>query len=186
MNKAIFLDRDGVINIDKGYVYQWDDFEFVEGILELLKTLQNLGYLLIIITNQSGIARGYYTEKEFQDLTDRMLSYLIGKGIEISNVYYCPHHPDAIIPAYRKLCRCRKPSLGLFEKAIHEYEIDISKSWAIGDSWRDVEICSVYPCNGIIIDNMDSQGTRNADNVYRVNSISQVLSLILNKEKESE
>ncbi|MCR5587732.1 MAG: HAD family hydrolase, partial [Lachnospiraceae bacterium] len=128
MNKAVFLDRDGTINVEKNYLYKIEDFVFLPGVIEGLKLLQDAGFLLIIITNQSGIARGYYTEEDFKILNNWMLNKLAENGINITKVYYCPHLPDAKIEEYRRDCDCRKPKLGLFYRAIKEYNIDIGKS----------------------------------------------------------
>ena len=132
MNKAVFLDRDGVINIDKAYVYKIEDFEFCQGVFEALKHFQNLGYLLIVVTNQSGIGRGYYREEDFQHLTQWMKQELQKCGVAIDAVYYCPHAPEA-------MCNCRKPKSGMFENAIKALDIDVNKSWMIGDKESDIQ-----------------------------------------------
>ena len=150
-NRAVFLDRDGTINADKNYLYRAEDFEFLPGAVEALKLLQDSGYLLIIITNQSGIARGYYTEDDFRTLTEWMLGRLKEAGVNIARVYYCPHLPDAKIPEYRKICNCRKPETGLFEQAIRDYDIDMAGSYAIGDKMRDCAICEKTQCRGFLI-----------------------------------
>ena len=100
MNKAVFLDRDGTINIDKNYLYRKEDFEFMPGAIDGLKKLQEAGYLLIVITNQSGIARGYYTEADYEKLTEYMKSELQKKGVFLTEVLYCPHHPEGVISEY--------------------------------------------------------------------------------------
>ncbi|MCD7956951.1 MAG: HAD family hydrolase [Lachnospiraceae bacterium] len=151
MNKAVFLDRDGTINVEKSYLYQISEFRFVPGALEALKILQDAGFLLIIITNQSGIARGYYTERQFQELTDWMLQKMAVSGIKISKVYYCPHLPDAKIEKYRMVCECRKPNLGMFQKAIDDYNISLTESFTIGDKIRDCAICEKTLCRGFLI-----------------------------------
>ena len=151
MNKAIFLDRDGTINVERHYLYKIENFEFLPGTVEGMKMLQDAGYLLIIITNQSGIGRGYYTEKDFNVLNDWMCEALKDKDVEINAVYYCPHHPNAKIEKYRMNCNCRKPKGGLFEKAIADYNIDAQKSWAIGDRYRDVIAALDLGCKGILI-----------------------------------
>lgn len=151
MAKAIFLDRDGTINVEKNYLYQIEEFEFLPGVIEALQKFQELGYLLIIVTNQSGIARGYYAEEEFQKLNMWMLDTLKKYGIDITKVYYCPHLPDAQIEQYRKICDCRKPALGMYEQAIAEYEINLSQSYAIGDKLRDLEICKRTECRGYLV-----------------------------------
>lgn len=153
MNKAIFLDRDGTINIEKNYLYKIEDFEFIPGAIEGMRELSSAGFKLIIITNQSGIARGYYTEDEFKILNDWMLEELRCQGVVIDAVYYCPHLPDASIDKYKKNCSCRKPSLGLYEKAISEYDIDLERSYAVGDKIRDCSICEKTNCQGYLIGN---------------------------------
>ena len=150
-NKAVFLDRDGTINADKNYLYRVEDFEFLPGAVEALRMLQSHGFLLIIITNQSGIARGYYTENDFLTLTEWMLERLKESGVNIAKVYYCPHLPDAKIPEYRKICDCRKPETGLFEEAAREFDVDMAVSFAVGDKMRDCSICEKTECRGFII-----------------------------------
>lgn len=159
MNKAIFLDRDGTINIEKNYLYKVEDFEFIPGVVDALKVLQNLGYRLIIITNQSGIARGYYSEHDFKLLNDWMKEELRNQGILIDAVYYCPHLPDAKMTNYRVLCNCRKPKIGLYTKAIENFDIDLSKSYAVGDKIRDCSICKESECKGFLIGNNEQSDT---------------------------
>ena len=142
-NKAIFLDRDGTINIEKNYLYKIEEFEFEKGVIEGLKILQNLGFKLIVISNQSGISRGYYTKEQADELFKYMVEELEKLGIIITKVYYCPH--------YEENCNCRKPKLGLFYKAKDEADINFSKSYAIGDKMRDVAICEKEPVKGFII-----------------------------------
>ena len=151
MNKAIFLDRDGTINVEKHYLYKIEDFEFMQGVIEGLRLLQEAGYLLIIITNQSGIGRGYYTEEDFNILNNWMLEKLKEEGVIINAVYYCPHLPDAAVDIYKIDCECRKPKLGMFLQAIKDYDIDLSQSYAIGDKIRDCAICESTPCRGYLV-----------------------------------
>lgn len=151
MKKTIFLDRDGTINVDKGYVYRIDDFEFLPGVLEALKIFQNLGYQLVIITNQSGIARGYYTVEEYENLNKWLLKKLKENKITITKSYYCPHLREGSIKEYSIECECRKPKLGLFFKAIDELEIDMEHSYAIGDRLRDLSICHSTSVKGILL-----------------------------------
>jgi len=132
--KAAFLDRDGVINIDTGYVGKIEDFKFKDGIFDLLKLLQDLGYTLFVVTNQSGIARGYYTEDDFYKLTEWMKDELQKKGIEIKDVRFCPHHPDITGE-----CECRKPKPGMILDLAKKYDIDLKNSIMIGDGDRDIE-----------------------------------------------
>ena len=151
MNKAIFLDRDGTINVEKHYLYKKEDFEFLPGVIEAMKRLQEAGYALIIVTNQSGIGRGYYTEDDFKELNQWMLSKLRNQGVLIADVYYCPHLPDADVAEYRIECECRKPKLGMYRQAIRDYQIQISQSYAIGDKIRDCAICDNTNCRGFLI-----------------------------------
>lgn len=151
LRPAVFLDRDGTINIEKGYVHRVEEFEYMNGAVEGLRWLQSWGYLLVIITNQSGIARGYFCEEDFQRLTDWMLSNLETKGIHIDGVYYCPHHPEGRVEKYRKKCHCRKPGTGLFYRAAGELDIDLDSSFAIGDKLRDLAICQETGTKGILI-----------------------------------
>jgi D-glycero-D-manno-heptose 1,7-bisphosphate phosphatase len=134
MNKALFIDRDGVINVDKVHVYLKEDFEFSEGIFELCKKYFDDGYLIIVITNQAGIAKGLYTENDFKKLTRWMTSQFHDRGIIISKVYYCPHHPD--INGY---CECRKPAPGMILKAVKEFNLDITECILIGDKETDLQ-----------------------------------------------
>lgn len=139
MKKAVFLDRDGVINKDKGYVHAIKDFEFIEGIFELLRGFQDKGYSLIVITNQAGIGRGYYTEGDFDRLNRWMLSQLKERNIDIEKVYYSPYHPEHGKDKYKKMTYCRKPNPGMILKAKEELKIDLSKSILIGDKETDIE-----------------------------------------------
>jgi len=132
--RAVFLDRDGVINDDFGYVSKIEDFNFKEGIFELLELLQNKGFTLFIITNQSGIARGYYTKEDFLKLTDFMLKELEKRDIFIKEVAYCPCHPD-----FSRVCDCRKPSPKMILDLAKKYNINLKESILIGDKQSDIE-----------------------------------------------
>lgn len=133
-SKALFLDRDGVINKEIDYLYRIEDFIFIDGIFELCQNYQNNGYKIFVITNQAGISRGYYKENDFLKLTDWMLNEFALKGIEIIKVYFCPHHPD--ISGH---CICRKPKSGMIKQAQSEYSLDLSSSILIGDKMSDIE-----------------------------------------------
>jgi len=134
MNKALFLDRDGVINVEKNYLYKIEDFEFIDGIFELCKYYERLGFIIVVVTNQSGIARGFYSEEEFEILTSWMKEEFLKQDILISKVYYCPHHPKI-----SGACSCRKPNPGMLLDASKDLNIDLAKSIIIGDKERDIE-----------------------------------------------
>ena len=137
MKKAIFLDRDGTINVEKDYIYKSEDLVFEEGTIEALKTFKNLGYILIVVSNQSGIARGYFTEEDLNIFNNNMNEILKKNGVEIIEFYCCPHHPDGI-GEYKKVCECRKPNNKMIEDAIKKYNIDREKSYMIGDKTSDI------------------------------------------------
>ena len=137
MKKAIFLDRDGTINVEKDYIYKSEDLVFEEGTIEALKTFKNLGYILIVISNQSGIARGYFTEEDLNIFNNNMNEILKKNGVEITEFYCCPHHPDGI-GEYKKVCECRKPNNKMIEDAIKKYNIAREKSYMIGDKTSDI------------------------------------------------
>ena len=139
LRKAAFIDRDGVINVDSGYVGRWEDFRFAPDAVPMLQRLAEEGYLLVVITNQSGIARGYFTEADYQLLTDRYLEALAAQGIRVAAVYHCPHHPQGTVAQFTRSCDCRKPAPGMILRAIRELGIDPAASILIGDSERDIE-----------------------------------------------
>ncbi|ALE02319.1 D-glycero-beta-D-manno-heptose 1,7-bisphosphate 7-phosphatase [Candidatus Pseudothioglobus singularis] len=129
--KAIFLDRDGVINKEINYLYRIEDFQFINGIFEACQFLESLNYKIIVITNQSGISRGYYTEIDFQKITKWMLDQFYKNNIEILDVIHCPHLPS-------DCCVCRKPKPGMLLSAKSKHSIDMEKSWMIGDKEEDI------------------------------------------------
>ena len=139
MNKAIFLDRDGTLNPDPGYISDPKDYELYDGVCEALLKLQNAGYLLILITNQSGISRGLITEEQLEAVHNKMKKLLKAGGVTLNAIYYCPHHPEHPYNGITK-CNCRKPKPGLILKAIEDYDIDKSASFMIGDRTSDIKI----------------------------------------------
>ena len=139
MNKALFLDRDGIINIDNGYVYQAEQFKFVEGIFDVCRYAQALGYQLIVITNQPGIARGKYSDKEFLTLTSWMKKQFLKEKIIITDIFFCPHHPTKGLDQYKIECDCRKPKPGMILKAATKHKIDLKQSIFIGDKVSDIK-----------------------------------------------
>lgn len=131
LRPALFLDRDGVINVDHGYVYKQEDFEFIDGIFELCRCAKQLGYLIFVVTNQSGIGRGHYTEQDFLILNDWMCGVFKEHGVDIEKVYYCQSHPDENSPY-------RKPMPGMILRAVEEFGVDLSRSVLVGDNDTDI------------------------------------------------
>lgn len=134
MEKALFLDRDGIINIDKGYLYKSEDIEFVEGIFDLCLFANFKGYKIFVVTNQAGVDRGFYTEEDVQTLHSWMKAQFEMRGVELTDFYYCPHHPD-----FTGECGCRKPNPGMLLMAMTMYDVDASRSVMIGDKASDVK-----------------------------------------------
>jgi len=150
--KAVFLDRDGTINYDRvGYVYRPDDLEFILGAIEGMRSLHDAGYRLVIASNQSGIAKGLYTESDYALFMRRMVSELAGSGVPISGVYCCPHHPEGSVEFYRRICRCRKPGTALLERASRDLGIGISSSWLVGDKWSDIKAGHDFGCRTVLV-----------------------------------
>lgn len=137
--KAAFVDRDGVIVADSGFLYRVEELVFLPGAIDGLQRLQAAGYLLVVITNQSGIARGFYTEDDYLRFTARMQQRLSAAGVQLAAVEYCPHLPEAQIARYRADCDCRKPRPGMLERAAAALNIDLSASILIGDRATDIQ-----------------------------------------------
>jgi D-glycero-D-manno-heptose 1,7-bisphosphate phosphatase len=137
--KALFLDRDGIINIDKRYLYKIEDFVFVDGIFDICRYYQDRGYMIFVITNQSGIARGYYSEGDLDILHSWMVDRFRDMSITITDISYCPHHSKYGIGDYRLNCECRKPKPGMILELAKRYDIDLPNSLLIGDKPTDIE-----------------------------------------------
>lgn len=169
MNKAVFFDRDGVINIDTGYVGRIEDFKFVEGIIAAMQDVLLQGYLLIIVTNQSGIGRGFYTEGDFQRLTAWMKAELSRQGVFVDAVFHCPHTDS-------DHCECRKPKPGMLLQAIEEFDVDCNKSWMIGDSERDIEAAATANIGHTVFFDPDNNTTTSAQ--YKISSFDELATLL--------
>lgn len=146
-DKAVFLDRDGVLNREMGdYVRRFEDFEILDN-FDALKELQQRGYLLIVATNQGGLAKGWYSEEELAKMHSHLKQVYAAHGVTITDIFYCPHHPD-----FTGDCDCRKPKPGLLLQGIEKYNIDSTKSYFIGDRERDMEAAAAAGVKGILID----------------------------------
>lgn len=169
-SRAIFLDRDGVINIDKQYVCKIEDFEFTEGIFDLLRFLRANGYLLIVVTNQTGIGRGYYTQEDFEKVTAWKVAQLRREGIEIDAVYHCPHAPESA-------CACRKPSPKMLLDAQRAFNIDMSRSWMVGDKQSDI-LAGKEAGVGKTVLVGDSASSHGSEADFHIEKISQMEALV--------
>ena len=154
-NKAIFFDRDGTLNVDVDYLHDPADFVWTTGAIDALRWVHAHGYLAIVVTNQSGVARGYFPESDVTRLHDWMNAELRKHGTHIDAFYYCPHHPEAKIPAYRKDCDCRKPAPGLLLRALREHDIDPAVSLMIGDAPRDIACAARAGVRGVLYEGGD-------------------------------
>ena len=169
--KTIFLDRDGVINKEVGYLFRISDFEFIEGVFDACLYFQQLDYKIIIISNQSGIARGYYTKSDYQKITEWMLNQFNIKGISILDILYCPHGPESS-------CNCRKPKPGMLIEAKDKYNIDMKDSWMIGDKETDIEAANLAGINntilvrsGHLVDKSNSKSKFTIDSIKQSNEV---------------
>lgn len=149
MNKAVFFDRDGTLNEEVHYLHKIEDFKWIEGAIDAIKYCNDNGYLAIVITNQSGVARGYYPESDIMKLYDWMNADLAKYGAHLDGIYYCPHHPTGKVKEYAIDCDCRKPKPGMLFKAQKDHNIDLKSSYLIGDGVRDVECAEAAGVKGI-------------------------------------
>lgn len=150
MNKAAFFDRDGTINVDKGHVYKIEDFEFIKGMPEFIKKKNDEGYIVIVVTNQAGIAKGMYKEEDMQILHKYINEELALIGAHIDAFYFCPHHPD-----YTGLCDCRKPKTAMLERAIVDWNIDINESVLYGDKLSDIDCAERCGIKAILVNELN-------------------------------
>lgn len=146
MNKAIFLDRDGVLNVERGFTYRLEDFKLLPKITNTLKTFRDKGYLLVVVSNQSGVAKGLYTQSDVETLHLYMLEEFKKDGVQLEEIYYCIHHPDVT------KCICRKPDSLFIEKAIARFTINPLHSYFIGDKERDIEAATKAGVKGLLIE----------------------------------
>ena len=151
MQKAVFLDRDGTIIEDIGYLDECSKIRFLPRVGEAIKLLTENGFRVIITTNQSGIARGYFTEETVREINRYIQEYLAKQGAFIDRTYYCPHHIEGTIEEYKKDCHCRKPNPGMIQKATGEYDIDLKGSFVIGDKISDIEAGRRAGCKTVLL-----------------------------------
>jgi D-glycero-D-manno-heptose 1,7-bisphosphate phosphatase len=150
-NKAVFIDRDGTLNVEKNYVHKISDFEFIAGAPEAVRLLNENGFKVIVISNQSGIARGYYTPNDVHLLHDHIQRELRKEKAYIDAFFYCPHHPEGTVEEFRKACDCRKPNPGMIHQAEKKFDLDLSRSFIIGDHLSDVRLKERVPFSMILV-----------------------------------
>ena len=179
MNKAVFVDRDGTINIDKGYTYKTMDLQFFSGAIEGLQLLSQSPFKLIIISNQSGIGRGYYREEDYQTFMKEMLNRLKEENVRIDAAYHCPHTPN-------EHCECRKPKLGNVKKAQHQFNLDLKKSYIIGDKTEDIQtgINAGMKTIAVQTGNACKDGKFNVTSDFTVKNLYEAATLILKEDQK--
>jgi len=150
-NRAIFLDRDGTLNEEDGYISSPARFRLYSFAAEAVRLINQSGWKAIVLTNQSGVARGYFTEATLAEIHERMEESLRLQGARIDAIYYCAHHPDYGSPLYRLDCDCRKPKPGLVERAVRDFNLDLNRCYAIGDRYRDIEACHAAGARGVLV-----------------------------------
>lgn len=177
MKRALFLDRDGIINVDFGYVHQVKDFEFIDGIFDVCRYAQDMGYEIYVITNQAGIARGYYTIEDFLALTDWMKKEFLKQEVVINDVYYCPHHPEKGDTEYVITCKCRKPEPGMILKAAKEHGINLDHSAFIGDKVSDMKAAEAAGIHNKILVASQYQDDGNT-HAHRINCVKEAIAFL--------
>ncbi len=150
LRPAVFLDRDGTLNIEKDYLFRVEDFVFTEGAQEAVRLLNDAGFLVVVVSNQSGIARGYYGQEDVKRLHDAVDRLLAHKGAHVDAWYFCPHHPEGTTDQAIS-CDCRKPAPGMLLQAAKEYGIDLADSYMVGDKRIDVEAGHAAGCHSILV-----------------------------------
>jgi D-glycero-D-manno-heptose 1,7-bisphosphate phosphatase len=149
--RAVFLDRDGTVNEEMGYINHPDRFILLPRVPEAIKLLKEHGFKVILITNQAGVARGYFPESLIKEIHQNLQDTLKKHGTSLDAIYYCPHHPQANVVAYRKDCPCRKPKPGLVYKAQADFDIDLTQSYVVGDRFKDIELAYNVGAKGILV-----------------------------------
>lgn len=148
--RAVFIDRDGTLNVEKEYLFRIDECEFIPGVAGAVRRLNDADWLVVVVTNQSGVARGYYGEQDVAALHRHMAAELARQGARVDGWYYCPHHPTGNQP-YNRQCDCRKPLPGMLVQAARELDIDLSRSWMVGDKLADIAAGQAAGCRPVLV-----------------------------------
>lgn len=180
---AVFLDRDGTLNVDTGYVSQPSDVALIEGAAIGAKALADAGFALVVASNQSGIARGMMTQEQADAVDGRLRELLCEQGVTIEAVYRCPHLPEGRIAPFNRECDCRKPKPGLLLRAAREMDLDLGSSWGVGDHARDVAAAIAAGCRAVLIEPSDTPNSQDEipRGVYRAKDLAAAAQLILEK-----
>jgi D-glycero-D-manno-heptose 1,7-bisphosphate phosphatase len=193
MNKAVFLDRDGTVNEEVGYLTDLSRLRLIAGAGAAIKRLNCAGYKVILVTNQSGVARGYFPESLVHEAHERLTNMLREEGAVLDGIYYCPHHPTAGNARYTMACDCRKPGTGLIDTAAMDFDIDINRSFMIGDKWSDVELAQRAGVHAILVMSgfaPDDPGNKRPDHIldpdYTASNISEAVDWIIRREHVKE
>jgi D-glycero-D-manno-heptose 1,7-bisphosphate phosphatase len=149
--RAVFLDRDGTIIEEVGYLDRPERVAFFPWTIDAIRVLNRAGLAVVLVSNQSGIARGFFTESVVDDVHRRMAEMLVAGGAHIDAYYYCPHHPDGKVPGLAKVCECRKPARGLVDRAVAEFGIDPARSYVVGDRWVDIGLARTVGAKGVLV-----------------------------------
>jgi len=164
----VFLDRDGTINEEVGYLSKLEQLRLIPGAAQAIRRLNDAHYLVVLVTNQSGIARGYFSEEFVRETHELLKAMLAREGARIDAAYYCPHHPKAGDSSYTRMCECRKPGIGMIEQAVSDLRIDVRNSFVIGDKWSDVELGQRAGAHAILVGTgygADDPGNKRPDRV---------------------
>jgi D-glycero-D-manno-heptose 1,7-bisphosphate phosphatase len=151
MRPAVFLDRDGTLIEERNYLDRLDQIAPFPGAARALARLRDAGFALIVVTNQAGVARGYFDEDFVRRAHEHLAALFARDGVVVDGYYYCPHHPDGTVEPYRRACHCRKPAPGMVEQAARDLDLDVARSYVIGDKWLDVELAQNAGARGILV-----------------------------------
>ncbi len=186
MNKAVFLDRDGTVNEEVGYLSDLKQLRLIPGAGAAIRKLNQAGWKVVLVTNQSGVARGYFSESFVQETHVLLKQMLQKEGANLNGIYYCPHHPTAGKTPYTSECDCRKPGTGMIDRAVKDLDIDVKKSYVVGDKWSDVELGQRAGARTILVRSgfaQDAEGNarpeRLADPDYIAHTITEAVAWIL-------
>ena len=179
-NKCIFLDRDGVLNKDIGYLKSPDQLIILQGVIKALKKLKEAGFLLIIVTNQSGIAKGFFYEDDLKKVHNALLAIFEKNNIYIDDVFYCPHHKDGTVEPYNISCDCRKPDTKMIKDGAIKYNIDLSKSYLVGDKDTDIQLAINAGLKSFCVENDIYEYDETIVPDYKVKNLSEAAEIIIN------